>query len=67
MYYHQLIRTSIQEVYVLSRIYGIKSPTFIFNQKKDKDYKKTDFKQDIHTSLTFKKHPMILYHLSKYN
>jgi len=67
MNYRQLIKISIQEVKFLSRIYNIKSPSFIFEQKKKEAYKQTDFNYDIHQSQTFKKHPMILQHLSKYN
>ncbi len=66
MYFTRFIKYSIREVDILSRIYKINKPAFIFNNKCINQYRLTDFHKDMALSIQFKKHPMILHHLPKY-
>jgi hypothetical protein len=67
MCYKNLIKSSIYEANVLSKLFKIQIPyTFIFCKKDYNLYNENDFKQDINKIILFKKHPRILPYLPKY-
>ena len=66
-FYKNLIKNSLYEINILSRLYNIKIPyTFTYCVKNLNNYNKNDFNKDFNKIRCFKKHPMILCHLPKY-
>ena len=67
MYYTNLIKNSIYEVNILSKLFKVQIPyTFIFCKKDNHLYNKHDYDEDIAKIILFKKHPGILPYLPKY-
>lgn len=66
MSYIKRIQYNIREIRVLSRLFQVTKPTFIYETKEDSEYTISDYVEDTNKSLVFKKHPYILLKLPTY-
>ena len=66
MTYIHRIQSSIKEVTILSRMFKVTKPIFIYETKRSEDYTIKDYVKDTNKSIVFKKHPYILLKMPYY-